>query len=248
MNTITTNPRHPANALKPAMCLIPKQADQPTQQAKPLVQQATASIQKAPEHTINFDALRKATLKIKQLAFKPYMAFPIKGYLCCEPVKKGFTYGWRGKIFKRGRALHSTRHFHPGVDLPAPIGTTVVSVKPGRVIYAGRKVVTRELKNGKMHFVVHNKKSTYGKYVVVQHEDQTYSVYAHLSKINTKKGRRVEREEKVGEVGVTGRTNGPHLHFEVRLANWSPTNPVKLLTQGFAEHRKAQTQTAIARK
>jgi murein DD-endopeptidase MepM/ murein hydrolase activator NlpD len=87
---------------------------------------------------------------------------------------------------------------HLGVDYGAPTGTPVRSVGDGVVHFAGRQ-------NG------------YGNVVEVQHGNERSTLYAHLSRIDVRKGQRVEQGERVGAVGATGWATGPHLHFEFRV-------------------------------
>lgn len=102
---------------------------------------------------------------------------------------------------------------HRGVDYGAPIGTPVRAVGDGVVEFAGWQ-------NG------------YGKVVKLQHDNQRSTLYAHLSRIDVHKGQRVEQEQRIGAVGMTGWATGPHLHFEFHL-NGQQQNPLKLAR--FAE-------------
>lgn len=99
---------------------------------------------------------------------------------------------------------------HEGVDLRARIGTTVYAVERGRVVYAGRKI------------------RGYGKMVVIRHDSGLSSVYAHNSKILVRKGQKVKKGQRIALSGNTGRTRGPHLHFEVRYGVVA-VDPSKLL-------------------
>ncbi len=88
---------------------------------------------------------------------------------------------------------------HKGVDYAAPVGTPVRTVGEGTVDFAGWQ-------NG------------YGNVVQIQHSNERSTLYAHLSRIEVKKGQRVEQGQQIGAVGMTGWTTGPHLHFEFRVA------------------------------
>jgi murein DD-endopeptidase MepM/ murein hydrolase activator NlpD len=87
---------------------------------------------------------------------------------------------------------------HLGVDYAAPTGAPVRSVGDGVVDFAGWQ-------NG------------YGNVVQVRHANDRTTLYAHLSRIEVKKGQRVEQSQRVGAVGSTGWATGPHLHFEIRV-------------------------------
>jgi murein DD-endopeptidase MepM/ murein hydrolase activator NlpD len=93
-------------------------------------------------------------------------------------------------------------HGHNGVDFGAPIGTPVLASAEGTVIIARSSGW-----NG-----------GYGLYVVVSHANGTQTLYSHLSQVNVTVGSRVERGETIGKIGNTGKSTGPHLHFEVRGA------------------------------
>ncbi|MBC7664263.1 MAG: M23 family metallopeptidase, partial [Caulobacter sp.] len=88
---------------------------------------------------------------------------------------------------------------HEGVDYGAPIGTAVHVVGDGVVAFAGQQ-------NG------------YGNVIQIQHSGNRMTVYAHLSKIDVKRGEHVDQGEHIGDVGMTGWATGPHLHFEFRVA------------------------------
>ena len=87
---------------------------------------------------------------------------------------------------------------HLGVDYAAPTGTPVRSVGDGVVTFAGWQ-------NG------------YGNVVEVRHGQNRETLYAHLSRINVRKGQRIEQGSNIGAVGSTGWSTGPHLHFEFRI-------------------------------
>jgi peptidoglycan hydrolase-like protein with peptidoglycan-binding domain len=89
--------------------------------------------------------------------------------------------------------------FHPGIDLPAPLGTPVRAAMVGAVTFAGWTP------------------AGYGNLVVVKGIDGVATMYAHLSRLLAWRGEKVTVGTLVGLVGATGETTGPHLHFEVRV-------------------------------
>jgi murein DD-endopeptidase MepM/ murein hydrolase activator NlpD len=101
---------------------------------------------------------------------------------------------------------------HPGLDIATTFGTAVEATADGIVIFAGV--------NG-----------GYGNVVVVDHGYGITTRYGHLSRIDAQVGDRVHRGKQVGAVGSTGRSTGPHLHYEVRLQD-RPVNPINYLPLG----------------
>ena len=90
------------------------------------------------------------------------------------------------------------RRNHKGVDLAAPVGTPIYATGDGVVIFAGRQ-------------------GAYGNLIKIEHELGVETNYAHLSKIGVKVGQRVSQGDPIGDIGSTGRSTGPHLHYEVRM-------------------------------
>jgi len=88
--------------------------------------------------------------------------------------------------------------FHKGIDISAPEGTPVYAAENGTVIEAGYK------KNG------------YGNLIVIKHGNDIATYYGHLSKIIISSGDKVSKGGLIGKVGSTGKSTGPHLHFEIR--------------------------------
>lgn len=108
----------------------------------------------------------------------------------------------------RFHPILQTWRAHLGVDYGAPTGTPVRVVGDGVVDFAGWQ-------NG------------YGNVVQVNHPGNRRTVYAHMSRIDVKKGERVEQGERIGAVGATGWATGPHLHFEFRV-NGQVQDPLKV--------------------
>ncbi|HET7753097.1 MAG TPA: LysM peptidoglycan-binding domain-containing M23 family metallopeptidase [Anaeromyxobacteraceae bacterium] len=98
---------------------------------------------------------------------------------------------------------------HDGVDISAPEGTTIVAASAGVVIFAGER-------------------SGYGSIVILRHAGQLLTLYAHASELLVKEGDRVAEGAPVARVGRSGRTTGPHLHFEVR-EGIKPRDPLPFL-------------------
>ena len=99
--------------------------------------------------------------------------------------------------------------YHTGVDYKAKEGTDVVACKFGRVLEVGRNVSFGP---------------SYGLSVIIDHGDGIRAIYAHLSKTRVKVGDRVKAGDKIGEVGSTGNSTGPHLHLETRITPFKYAN------------------------
>ncbi len=95
---------------------------------------------------------------------------------------------------------------HFGVDFPAPMGSPAVAVAPATVA----KVYTS---------------ATYGRTVILDHGGGVYSLYAHLKEATVEEGQKVKTGQVVGLIGSTGRSTGPHLHFERIESPVSPDDP-----------------------
>ena len=104
---------------------------------------------------------------------------------------------------------------HPGLDITAPLGSEIYPIKAGKVIE------------------VSISRFNYGRSVVVEHADGLSSRYAHMGKIMVQEGDEISETTRLGEVGITGRTTGPHLHLEVRK-NGVAQNPTRYLRATLA--------------
>jgi len=112
----------------------------------------------------------------------------------------------------RADPFNSARAFHSGIDYPNPTGTPVLSAGKGTILYAGWK-------------------TGYGKFIEIDHGNGLVTRYGHLSKILVRAGQRINAGDLIGKVGSTGRSTGPHLHFEVRKNNVA-VNPAPYLRVG----------------
>lgn len=121
--------------------------------------------------------------------------------------------GWYSSNFGlRIDPFSGQQAMHEGIDFPAEVGTPIVAAASGKVIAAETHV-------------------QYGKMLEIDHGNGLVSRYAHASQLLVKEGDLVVRGQRVATVGSTGRSTGPHLHFEVRL-NGSPQNPARFLQAG----------------
>ena len=101
-------------------------------------------------------------------------------------------FGWRSDPFTKARKMHW------GMDFTAPRGVPIYATGDGEVVRAD------------------NRSSGFGKHIRIDHGYGYITIYAHLSKYNVSKGQKVKRGDLIGFVGNTGRSEAPHLHYEVR--------------------------------
>ncbi len=120
------------------------------------------------------------------------------------PVKGYITEGWGQRPDPFNPAV---KEHHPAVDISAPKGSRVVATADAIVIFSGQR-------------------AGYGNMVVLDHKFGMTTRYAHLQRIDVQVGQHVSRGEIIGSVGETGRTTGPHLHYEVWQRN-IPVNPAR---------------------
>ena len=123
------------------------------------------------------------------------MAWPVPS---CHTISSGY-----------GGRIHPTTgkyKFHGGLDIPGSYGSAIVAANSGKVIWAG------------------NRGDSYGNYVIIDHGGGVSTLYGHASKVLVSTGQSVSRGQRIANVGSTGRSTGPHCHFEVRI-NGSRVNP-----------------------
>ena len=125
-------------------------------------------------------------------------SWPVPGY---SRVSSPFGY--------RIHPVLGIKKLHTGIDIPAPTGTPTVAVSSGTVIYSGVQ-------------------GSYGNTVMIQHDNGLVSLYAHNSSLVVNVGDKVKKGQVVAKIGSTGRSTGPHLHFEIRV-NGTAQNPLNYL-------------------
>jgi len=129
------------------------------------------------------------------------------------PASITSAFGWRM------HPVLGSRRFHAGTDIGAPMGTPVVATSPAQVASAGWM-------------------GSYGKAIILQSSQTQQVLYGHLSEIFVQPGQMVEQGTIIGRVGSTGRSTGPHLHFETReltSQGWVATDPGVQLEYAMAQ-------------
>jgi murein DD-endopeptidase MepM/ murein hydrolase activator NlpD len=134
------------------------------------------------------------------------LVIPDLTVLSIEPVahSESSGFGWRDD------PIRHTRKFHSGTDFRGKPGTAVLAAGDGVVVFCGRL-------------------GGYGNAIDIDHGGGVLTRYAHLRRIEATKGASITAGATIGQVGSTGRTTGPHLHFEVRL-DGSPVSPITAMS------------------
>ncbi|MBM3270553.1 MAG: peptidoglycan DD-metalloendopeptidase family protein, partial [Candidatus Sericytochromatia bacterium] len=123
-------------------------------------------------------------------------------------ISDGFHWPLSTKAVSSGFGERGRRDWHPGIDIRAGVGTPIRAARDGVVVRAGWE-------------------GAYGRMVEISHGGGVSTRYAHASSLAVSPGERVEAGEIIGRVGTTGRSTGPHLHYEVRI-NGRPVNPKRV--------------------
>jgi murein DD-endopeptidase MepM/ murein hydrolase activator NlpD len=157
------------------------------------------------------DAAHRAEATLLALSATVPAPTPDLAILTTSPIpdQQSSGYGWRDD------PIRHTPRFHSGTDFRADPGTPVLAAGSGVVVFAGRQ-------------------GGYGNCIYVDHGGGVVTLYAHLRRIETAKDAKIAAGERIGQVGSTGRTTGPHLHFEVRL-DGRPVDPVTAMTVASIE-------------
>jgi murein DD-endopeptidase MepM/ murein hydrolase activator NlpD len=120
------------------------------------------------------------------------------------------TMGWVTSGFGfRTDPFTGLTQMHEGLDISNRVGTTIVATADG---------IISDIGNDRIH----------GKMVVISHGFGMTTSYSHLSKVTVRVGQKVKRGDRIAEIGMTGRTTGPHLHYEVKL-NGISANPMRYI-------------------
>lgn len=101
------------------------------------------------------------------------------------------------------------RGYHKGLDIACPMNTPIRAVNSGKVVFAGTK-------------------KNYGRVVIIEHPEGNQTLYAHARTLLVRAGSKVRRGQIIARVGMTGRTTGPHVHFEIRRSG-TAVNPIRYL-------------------
>jgi murein DD-endopeptidase MepM/ murein hydrolase activator NlpD len=126
-----------------------------------------------------------------------------------EEVSQGYTWPAQG-VLTSGFGWRWGR-MHKGIDIAGPVGTPIVAASSGRVIYSGWN------------------SGGYGNLVEIEHSDGSITLYAHNSRLLVTVGQWVQKGQQIAEMGSTGYSTGPHLHFEIHPSGQGAVNPMAYL-------------------
>ena len=168
-----------------------------------------AGTQLLPDFVTRLDTLaRQLENREKQLSILENMIMNRSLQAEIMPTGRPLTKGWISSHFGvRDDPFTGKARFHNGIDLAAPEGTKVISVAAGVVTWASRRF-------------------GYGNLVEINHGNGYVTRYAHLKEIHVEIGETVQKGQQVATVGTTGRSTGPHVHFEV-LVDGKTVDPMK---------------------
>jgi len=154
---------------------------------------------------------------VGQLIFIPDATGPREaGQAAGETTEKVAVRKWEGKFIWPVEGVLTSRfgvrrgRRHDGIDIAAPAGTPIRAAADGKVLYAG------------------DQQTGYGNLIILRHAGDMITVYAHNQRNLVGESDRVEQGQTIGLVGSTGRSTGPHLHFEIRKRT-KPRNPLFFL-------------------
>ncbi len=169
----------------------------------------------AMEDLLDINDLSSQTITVGQELFIPGAKLNSStlrnamGDLFAYPLKRKFRisspFGWRADPFTNQRS------FHTGIDMAVPKGTPIYASMSGKIAFVGWSNI-------------------FGNYVIINHENGYQTLYAHMSKTLAHKGQWVSQGTRIGLVGTTGYSTGPHLHFTV-YKNGKLINPLTVLNK-----------------
>ncbi len=147
---------------------------------------------------------------------------PVRADLLAAHLDALSGFGWRV------HPIHKVRRFHKGIDFTADQGTAIQATGDGTVVKADYD-------------------SGYGKCVIISHGYGYQTLYGHMSRIDVKDGEKVKKGQRIGLIGSTGQSTGPHCHYEVHL-NGNVINPVQYCLDGLSPSEYAALVSAATRE
>jgi murein DD-endopeptidase MepM/ murein hydrolase activator NlpD len=177
---------------------------------------STPDFSDVPDPQKSFTAWRPPVYPVPWIP-SPQDHFYFNNPIAAYDIESAFsTYGYGDVFFENV--------VHTGIDIPGDIGTPILAAGDGKIVYAGYGIY----RGGDNVY-----DDPYGKAVVIEHSfgykgDPIFTLYAHLDEILVEEGQAITVGNQIGSMGKTGKTTGPHLHFEVRVGKneyFSTRNP-----------------------
>jgi len=157
--------------------------------------------EEASREVLYYETLEEATTTYMYTGTTPRPKTASNGYYVWPLTVRGTITSKYGS-----RYIFGSYSWHSGVDIGAARGTNILAADGGKVTFAGTR-------------------GTYGKLVIITHDDGSQTYYAHCSSLLVKAGDKVYQGQTIAKVGSTGRSTGNHLHFEIRI-NGKTVNPM----------------------
>ena len=156
----------------------------------------------APDFIMEVNELRTNELSPGMKLFMPGVRFSNmeRAYALGEAFNKPLRGRLTSRYGYRRDPFTGKRSFHRGIDIANRVGAPVYAAQEGRIIYTGPRF-------------------GYGKVVIIEHQFGYKTLYGHLDNIHVARGQRVRSGQVIGTVGNSGRSTGPHVHFEIWLKN-----------------------------
>lgn len=187
--------------------------DDPTmfQGQQRIIQEGTAGMETVLTRTVRRCGVALSSTDLSAVALGE--STPLIVAIGTKPLPEGCLFLWpvQGRVSSDYgyRFVFGETNFHQGVDIAAPMGTAISAGADGQVVFAGER-------------------GSYGNLVILQHDNGFLSYYGHCSKILVTAGQSVTQGQIIAAVGSTGRSTGPHCHFELRY-DGSPIDPLLYL-------------------
>lgn len=156
-----------------------------------------------PDYALNLDAVKNVETATPVVNKASLAATTVVNYQMPVPGKISSEFG------NRFHPIDRKHKFHAGIDIVAPQGTPIATAASGTVAFAGWR-------------------KGYGNLVIIEHPDGRQTRYGHASKLFVATGETVAAGQQIAAVGSTGKSTGPHLHFEMR-ENDQAVNPLKFM-------------------
>lgn len=191
-----------------------------------LIESTKSSIDKIQRQTVLFSKALDNVEELAETKKDRLASIPSIKPVRKDKLKRGISL--LSGFGMRMHPIHKIRKMHTGLDFTSPVGTPVRAT--------GKGTIKR----------IEHRRTGYGKNVIIDHGYGYETRYAHLNKISVKEGQVVEKGEAIGEVGNTGTSTAPHLHYEVIFDN-KPVDPINFCLDGLTPSEYAELANQASR-